>query len=70
MNPAAWSESLGDDVQPTIDHALTEGLNRLYWHEFTSSPAEYGLPGEEYFAGTHLNPNVTWWNQAGPFAGR
>jgi hypothetical protein len=25
------------------------------------------LPGQEYFAGTHLNPNVTWWNQAGPF---
>ncbi|MFZ0336668.1 MAG: glycosyl hydrolase [Terracidiphilus sp.] len=66
MNPDAWSESLSGDVQPTFDQALTEGLNRLFWHEFTSSPAEYGLPGEEYFAGTHLNPNVTWWNQAGP----
>jgi hypothetical protein len=67
MNPAAWSESLSGDVQPVFDQALTEGLNRLFWHEFTSSPAEYGLPGQEYFAGTHLNPNVTWWNQAGPF---
>ncbi len=67
MNPAAWSESLGGDLQPAFDHALTEGLNRLFWHEFTSSPAEYGKPGQEYFAGTHLNPNVTWWNQAGPF---
>jgi hypothetical protein len=67
MNPLAWSESLSGDVQPTFDQALTEGLNRLFWHEFTSSPAEYGLPGHEYFAGTHLNPNVTWWNQAGPF---
>jgi hypothetical protein len=67
MSPAAWSESLSGDVQPTFDRALTEGLNRLFWHEFTSSPAEYGLPGHEYFAGTHLNPNVTWWNQAGPF---
>ncbi|MGD0739008.1 MAG: glycosyl hydrolase [Terracidiphilus sp.] len=65
MNPASWSESLSGDVQPTFDQALTEGLNRLFWHEFTSSPAEYGLPGQEYFAGTHLNPNVTWWNQAG-----
>lgn len=64
MNPAAWSESLGGDVQPTFDQALTEGLNRLFWHEFTSSPAEYGLPGQEYFAGTHINPNVTWWGQA------
>jgi (4-O-methyl)-D-glucuronate---lignin esterase len=67
MNPAAWSESLSDDLQPTFDHALTEGLNRLFWHEFTSSPAKYGLPGQEYFAGTHLNPQVTWWNQAKPF---
>jgi hypothetical protein len=67
MNPAAWSESLARDLQPTIDHAFTEGLNRIYWHEFTSSPAAYGLPGQEYFAGTHLNPNVTWWRQAGPF---
>jgi hypothetical protein len=42
-------------------------LNRLIWHTFTSSPKEAGLPGQEYFAGTHLNPNVTWWNKAGPF---
>jgi hypothetical protein len=37
------------------------------WHTFTSSPKEFGLPGNEYFAGTHLNPNVTWWKQAGDF---
>jgi hypothetical protein len=24
-----------------------------------------GVPGQEYFAGTHFNPNVTWWNMAG-----
>jgi hypothetical protein len=66
MNPTAWSESPGRNLQPTFDRALTEGLNRLFWHEFTSSPAEYGLPGQEYFAGTHLNPNVTWWGQSGP----
>jgi hypothetical protein len=64
MTTAPWSESIGHNLQPAFDHALTEGLNRLFWHEFTSSPAEYGQPGQEYFAGTHLNPNVTWWNQA------
>jgi hypothetical protein len=62
-----WSESLATDLKPTFDQALTEGMNRLFWHEFTSSPASEGLPGQEYFAGTHLNPNVTWWNQAGDF---
>ncbi len=23
-----------------------------------------GIPGQEYFAGTHFNPNVTWWDMA------
>lgn len=62
-----WSESLATDLKPTFDMAITEGMNRLVWHEFTSSPASTGLPGQEYFAGTHLNPKVTWWNAGGPF---
>lgn len=61
-----WDVSPGLNIKPTLDYALTEGLNRIYWHEFTSSPAQYGKPGDEYGADTHLNPNVTWWNQAGP----
>jgi hypothetical protein len=62
-----WEESLWNDLKPTFDQALCEGLNRLIWHTFTSSPKDAGLPGQEYFAGTHLNPNVTWWNEAGAF---
>ena len=62
-----WNESLGMNLKPSFDQALTEGMNRLVWHEFTSSPPELGLPGQEYFAGTHLNPNVTWWRDAGQF---
>lgn len=62
-----WSESLATDLKPTFDMAITEGMNRLVWHEFTSSPAETGLPGQEYFAGTHLNPKVTWWESSKPF---
>ncbi len=62
-----WSESLATDLKPSFDHALTEGMNRLVWHEFTSSPKSFGLPGNEYFAGTHLNPRVTWWAQSEPF---
>ena len=60
-----WDVSPGRNIKPTLDYALTEGLNRIFWHEFTSSPAQYGKPGDEYGADTHLNPNVTWWNQAG-----
>jgi hypothetical protein len=62
-----WSESLALDLKPSFDQAITEGMNRLIWHEFASSPASAGLPGNEYFAGTHLNPQVTWWAQAGDF---
>ena len=62
-----WNESLGLNLKPSFDQAITEGLNRLVWHEFTSSPPELGLPGQEYFAGTHLNPNVTWWRHAEAF---
>ncbi|WP_263380512.1 glycosyl hydrolase [Granulicella paludicola] len=62
-----WSESLATDLKPSFDMAITEGMNRLVWHEFTSSPAATGLPGQEYFAGTHLNPKVTWWNAGSAF---
>jgi hypothetical protein len=62
-----WSESLATDLKPSFDEALTEGMNRLVWHEFTSSPASFGLPGYEYFAGTHINPKITWWQQGTAF---
>ncbi len=39
----------------------------MYFHTFTCSPPEAGLPGQEYFAGTHVNPQVTWWGQSGAF---
>jgi hypothetical protein len=64
-----WDESIWDNLKPSFDQAVCEGLNRLIWHTFTSSPKEAGLPGQEYFAGTHLNPNVTWWNEAGALLG-
>jgi hypothetical protein len=62
-----WEERIWDNLKPSFDQAACEGLNRLIWHTFTSSPQEFGLPGQEFFAGTHLNPNVTWWKQAGAF---
>lgn len=54
-------------LKPDADIAFCDGVNQLIWHTFTASPAEFGKPGIEYFAGTHLNPNVTWWEQSGPF---
>jgi hypothetical protein len=62
-----WEESLGNNLKPAFDRSACEGLNRLYWHAFTCSPEETGLPGQEYFAGTHCNPKVTWWPLSGDF---
>ncbi|MCX7005998.1 MAG: glycosyl hydrolase [Kiritimatiellaeota bacterium] len=54
-------------LKPLADSAFCDGVNQLVWHTFTASPKEFGKPGMEYFAGTHINPNVTWFPQAGPF---
>lgn len=54
-------------LKPRADVAFCEGINHLIWHTFTASPVEFGRPGIEYFAGTHINPNVTWFPQAAPF---
>ncbi|HEY2584509.1 MAG TPA: glycosyl hydrolase [Tepidisphaeraceae bacterium] len=62
-----WQESLWDNLKPSFDKALTEGLNVLVWHAFVCSPREMGLPGQQYFAGTHFNPNTTWFEKSGPF---
>jgi hypothetical protein len=61
-----WERS-PKDLKGNIDRIFCSGVNRIVWHTFTSSPKEFGLPGDEYFAGTHLNPNVTWWKQARDF---
>lgn len=62
-----WQEVPSNNLKPSFDRAICEGLNLLVWHAFTCSPAEMGLPGQEYFAGTHFNPNATWWPKCAPF---
>jgi (4-O-methyl)-D-glucuronate---lignin esterase len=59
-----WEES-PRDLKPVFDQAACEGLNLAMLHTFDCSPASMGLPGQAYFAGTHINPNVTWWKFAG-----
>jgi hypothetical protein len=54
-------------LKPGADSAFCDGINQFVWHTFTASPPKFGLPGVDYFAGTHINPNVTWFPQARPF---
>jgi hypothetical protein len=62
-----WQEHIWDNLKPSFDKALCEGMNRLVWHAFVCSPDSTGVPGQQYFAGTHLNPKVTWWSKSAPF---
>ncbi len=62
-----WNDVIWADMKPSVDHEFCAGLNLVYLHTFTASPKEMGLPGQEYFAGTHFNPNVTWWDYSTGF---
>jgi len=62
-----WDDIIWEHMKPSFDHEICAGLNLTILHTFTSSPAEMGIPGQEYFAGTHINPNVTWWKYADAF---
>lgn len=55
------------DLKSNLDRVFCSGINRILWHTYTSSPKEHGLPGVEYFAGTHFNANTTWWPYSRPF---
>jgi len=55
------------ELKGNLDKVFCIGVNRLFWHTYTSSPDEYGIPGFEYFAGTHMNRHVTWWDQCDTF---
>ncbi len=64
-----WQETIWDNLKPSFDKAICEGLNLLVWHAFVCSPQEMGIPGQQYFAGTHFNPNTTWWSRSEAFLG-
>jgi Glycosyl hydrolases family 2, sugar binding domain. len=61
-----WYDYPGS-MKQAADRAFCEGVNRFLIHTSTASRPEDGKPGYEYGAGTHFNPNVTWWNKSGPF---
>lgn len=54
-------------LKQATDRAFCEGINRLVIHTSTATRPQDGKPGYEYGAGTHFNPNVTWWPMAGGF---
>ena len=61
-----WSDYPGN-MKQAADRAFCEGINRFLIHTSTATRPRDGKPGYEYGAGTHFNPNVTWWNLSGAF---
>ena len=61
-----WREGPGD-LKASADRVFCEGGNHFVWHTWTHNTPEAGLPGWGYFAGTHVNRNVTWWPKVRPF---
>lgn len=55
-----WMDAPGT-LKQALDRAFCEGVNRIVLHTSTATRPKDGLPGYEYGAGTHFNPNVTWW---------
>lgn len=61
-----WKDCPGT-LKQALDRAYCEGINRIAIHTSTATRPEDGKPGYEYGAGTHFNPNVTWWEQSNAF---
>jgi hypothetical protein len=61
-----WVDAPGT-LKQALDRAFCEGINRIALHTSTASKPSDGKPGYEYGAGTHFNPNVTWWEKSGAF---
>jgi hypothetical protein len=61
-----WEED-PQSLKPVFDRVACEGLNLAMLHTFDCSPESMGVPGQAYFAGTHINPRVTWWKHADAF---
>ena len=61
-----WLDYPGS-LKQALDRAYCEGINRIAIHTSTAMRPRDGKPGYEYGAGTHFNPNVTWWEMSKPF---
>ncbi|GAB3904242.1 glycosyl hydrolase [Mucilaginibacter boryungensis] len=61
-----WVDYPGS-LKQALDRAYCEGINRIAIHTSTASRPRDGKPGYEYGAGTHFNPNVTWWEKTNAF---
>lgn len=61
-----WIESPAT-MKPCADRALCDGLTRVCYHGMMLSPSLTDKPGFIRSAGTHYNPQTTWFDQSDAF---
>ncbi len=61
-----WEDTFFE-MKNTADQAFCDGCNLPVIHNFSHSPSVTAKPGFVYFAGTHYNRGVTWWDQTPAF---
>ncbi len=50
-------------VKPHIDQLFTAGINHIFYHGSTYSPAEEGFPGWLFYASTNFNRQSHFWEE-------
>ena len=65
----AWThwQEYPQSLKPVGDEAFLDGLNRMVFHQYTAQPLLDMKPGWQYGAGTHVDRNITWWEEARGF---
>jgi hypothetical protein len=61
-----WEET-PFSLKASVDRSYCDGMNRVAFHNYSHSPLLDEKPGYVYYAGTHINRNITWWEQAPAF---
>ncbi|PZX18643.1 alpha-L-rhamnosidase-like protein [Breznakibacter xylanolyticus] len=49
-------------MKPEVDQLFAAGVNHLFFHGTTFSPAEAGWPGWLFYASVHFGPTNSFWN--------
>jgi hypothetical protein len=49
-------------LKSSADRGFCEGINQIYFHTYSHSPSLTAKPGYVYYAGSHFNRNITWWD--------
>lgn len=56
-------------MKPEVDQLIHTGINHLFFHGSTYSPADAAWPGWLFYASTHFDPGDTLWRDLPEFAG-